>query len=174
MPKKLFKRWTPDANSIRNHRHLSFLGRLLHDANLFHLNRHSVSVAFFAGLFISVLPVPGQTVLAALAAIFLRCNLPLTVALTWIGNPVTLPVLWYIAYRWGARLMGSEISHIDFDISWEWLQHTLPLIWQPLTLGTVIMGLFLGCSGYLTVQWFWRWHVAKRWRLRHRTKNRKS
>ncbi len=170
MPKKLLRRWTPDADSIRKHRHLSFLGRLLHDANLFHLNRHSVSVASFAGLFVCVLPVPGQTVLAALAAIILRCNLPLAMALTWVGNPVTLPVFWFIAYGWGARILGSEMSHISFDVSWEWLEHTLPLIWQPLLLGTFIMGLFLGCSGYLAVQGLWRWHVAKRWHLRRRRK----
>ena len=77
MARNLLKRFIPSSTSIKNNPALHFLGDLLHDPNLFHLNRHSVSVALFWGLFIACLPIPGQMPLAALAALYFRCNLPI-------------------------------------------------------------------------------------------------
>ncbi|MFC6755273.1 DUF2062 domain-containing protein, partial [Halorubrum tibetense] len=89
MAKKLLKRWMPDPAKIRNHASLQFLGNVLHDPNLFHLNRTSVSRAFFVGIFICFLPIPGQMGLAALCALWFRANLPISAALVWISNPIT-------------------------------------------------------------------------------------
>ncbi|MBA1330154.1 ATP-binding protein, partial [Candidatus Endoriftia persephone str. Guaymas] len=91
MPKHLIKRLTPDHEMIRNHRHLQCFGKLLHDANLWHLNRRSAAGAFAVGLFMAFIPVPFQMILAAGAAILFRVNLPLSVALVWVTNPITIP-----------------------------------------------------------------------------------
>jgi len=52
---------------------------LIHDPNLFHINRHSLSAGVFVGLFIAFLPIPGQVLVAAFMAWKLRCNLPIAV-----------------------------------------------------------------------------------------------
>lgn len=166
MPRKIFKRWLPDPANVRNTPALKFLGVLLHDPNLFHLNRHSVSVAFFAGLFIAFLPVPGQTPLAAVAALLFRCNLPIAMALVWVSNPLTFPVIFFGAYKLGAWMLQVPYGHFTFELSWEWLKNDFLRIWQPLILGCVISGLFFGTLGFLIIQWTWRWHVISRWQAR--------
>ena len=170
MPRKIFKRWSPDPHKIRSTPALKFLGVLLHDPNLFHLNRHSVSVAFFVGLFIAFLPIPGQIPLAAIGAFLFRCNLPIAVALVWISNPLTFPFIFYGTYKLGAWMLQKPYSKFSFELSWTWLKNDFLLIWEPMLLGCLMAGLFFGCVGYLAIQWIWRWHVVTRWRERRQHK----
>ena len=109
MPKKLIKKYMPDHETIRNHPHLNkIFGTLLHDPNLLHLNRRSVSMAFAVGLFMAFVPVPFQMVLAAAAAIIIRCNLPISVGLVWVSNPFTMPPLFYFCYLVGTWILGID------------------------------------------------------------------
>jgi len=112
MPKKLLKRFFPSQEFIQKHPSLSFLGPVLQDPNLFHLNRYSVSMAFLVGMFLAFFPAPGQMVLAGFVAFWLRCNLPIAIALVWITNPITIPpsyaaikLLWrcHVVYQWRHR-----------------------------------------------------------------------
>lgn len=166
MPKKWFKSWMPSQEFVQRHRSLSFLGSLLHDPHLFHLNRHSISVAFFVGLFVAFLPIPGQIALAALMALRLRCNLPLAVILVWVSNPLTFAFIFYAEYWLGSSILMQEESAFYFEWSWAWFKDFFPSIWQPLLLGSILCSLFFGCLGYLTIQWSWRWHVSRKWHKR--------
>lgn len=166
MPRKLLRRWSPDPQKIRNAPGVRLLGKLLDDPNLFHLNRHSVSVAFFVGIFVGFLPIPGQIPLAALLALLLRCNLPISVTLVWISNPFTFPVIFYGTYKLGAWMLGEKHEPFTFELSWQWLTTGFPAIWQPLMLGSVAAGLFFGTLFYFLVRWGWRWHVIDRWKQR--------
>ncbi|MEW8398672.1 MAG: DUF2062 domain-containing protein, partial [Candidatus Thiodiazotropha sp.] len=65
MPKRLIKSLLPHHEEVRNHKHLKLFGSLMHDPNLWHLNRHSVSGAFAVGIFMAFIPLPLQMVFAA-------------------------------------------------------------------------------------------------------------
>lgn len=174
MPRKLLKRWLPDPKKVREKPGLQFLGTLLHDPNLFLLNRQSVSLAFMVGLFVCFLPVPGQMPLAATAALLMRCNLPLAVSLVWLTNPVTMPVLFFAAYKAGAWMLGRPPTHFSFELTWDWLSTGFLTIWKPLLLGCLTFGIGSGLAGYLLIQGFWRWHVADRWKQRGERRRKKD
>ena len=166
MPKRLLKRYLPDHDTIRRHRHLRWFGRLLHDPNLWHLNRRSVPGAFSVGLFMAFVPVPFQMVLAAGAAIALRVNLPISVALVWITNPVTMGPIFYLAYKTGALILNQPLEDVSFELSFDWLASQLAQIWQPFLLGCFLFGTLAALGGNLFIRTFWRLSVRKHWHLR--------
>src|SRR5258708_29485695 len=101
MPRKFFRKYLPSHESVRQSRHIRFLGTALHHPNLWHLNRKSVAGGTAVGLFCGLVPGPLQMLSAALLAILFRVNLPVAVILTWYTNPLTIVPLYYIAYKLG-------------------------------------------------------------------------
>ena len=166
MPRKTLKLLMPSPARLRQSRSLSLLGEWVFASNLWHINRYSASMAFFVGLFIAFAPLPGQMVLAALAAVMLRCNLPLSVGLVWITNPLTAPAIFYLAYRVGALLIDVPVHDLQFSFSFEWLEDRLELVWRPLLLGCLLCGLFFGSLGYFVVNVLWRIRIVRQWRNR--------
>lgn len=165
-PKKIIKRYMPDHQTIRQHRHLQIFGHLLHDPNLWHLNRRSVSGAFAVGLFNAFVPVPFQMVLAAAGAILFRVNLPIAVGLVWVTNPITMPPIFYFAYVVGTWILGAPVHNVDFAISWTWLSAELVAIWRPFLLGCFICGALSAAGGYGAMRAVWRFMVIRDWRMR--------
>ena len=168
MARKLFKRLMPSPELIKNHKSLQFISRWLHDPNLWHLNRNAVSLAFFLGLFAAFIPVPSQMPIAAMLAIWLRANLPISVALVWLTNPITSPPMFYAAYRIGEWVLQQPPHALKFEASLTWLSGQLAQIWQPLLCGSLLCGLVLGLVGALLVRVVWRVQVTLRWRARQR------
>lgn len=166
MPRKIIKRFMPDVETIRTHKHLQIFGTLLHDPNLWHLNRHSVSTAFAIGLFMAFMPMPFQMMAAAPLAIFFRANMPIAIALVWVSNPVTIPPIFYFCYKIGAWTLGLPPMEIDIELSWEWLTRGMLAIWQPFLLGCFIIATVSSITGYIAIRGFWRWHVMREWQQR--------
>jgi len=69
-----------------------FRGRMS-DPELWHLTRRSVSAAIGVGLFLSMVPLPGQMPLAAVLALRYRFNLPVVIAAVFVTNPLTMPAI---------------------------------------------------------------------------------
>lgn len=168
MPRKILKKITPDHKKITENRFLKIFGKLIHDPGLWHLNRYSASGAFAVGLFMCFIPIPFQMVLAAGAAILLRVNLPLSVLLCWITNPLTIPPMFYFAYLVGAWVLSWPPSEFAFELSFEWLGNELVHIWQPFLLGCFICATVLSIIGYYTISLSWRYHVVKAWKARQK------
>ncbi len=168
MPRKRLRRVLARARDVRSERSLRVFGRLLHDANLWHLNRYSVAWAVSVGLFVAFVPVPFQMVLAAAAAIVIGCNLPIAVVMVWFSNPITMPPLFFAAYKLGAWLLDETPRRVRFEMSFEWLMTKLDDIWQPLLLGCLIMGLAAALAGHAAVRVIWRIHVRQSWHARRR------
>lgn len=167
MPKKFMKRYLPTPEKIQAMKSLHFLGDIRHEPNLWHINRHSVARAFLVGIWFCLIPMPFQMVAAAFFAIWLNANLPLSVALVWISNPVTMPPLFYFNYKVGAWALSRPVLDIDFKLSWSWISERLLEIGVPLYLGSLIVATVTACMAYLTIQYLWRRKIRTEWRMRH-------
>jgi len=170
MPRKFLKRYSPSPKTIRENKALSFLGETIHQPCLWHMNRHSVARAFAIGLFCMWLPTPLQSVIAAILAIYFRAHLPLSVALVFITNPITIPPMFYFAYKLGSFLLGLDPEPVPMDLSWQWFTTTLGHIWQPLLFGSLILGIISSMVGYLGIQIIWRKSIRRRWQERQETR----
>lgn len=175
MPKRLIRKITPDHQRIRSHPHMQVFGHRLHDPSLWHLNRRSASGAFAVGLFMAYIPLPFQMLFAAAAAILFRVNLPLSVALVWITNPITIPPMFYFAYRLGAWSLGLEPVQLVFQPDLGFLLNEMGDIWWPLLFGSLICGITLAAVSYATIRALWRWHlVCELKKRRARRRDRQS
>ncbi|MGM0480501.1 MAG: DUF2062 domain-containing protein [Pseudomonadota bacterium] len=166
MARRLIKKLVPDHNKIRQYRVIQLFGSLLHDANLWHLNRRSASGAFAVGLFTAFIPVPFQMVVAAAAAIPFRVNLPLSVGLVWVSNPVTMPPMFYLCYRLGNWMLAAPPHPFTFELSWQWLAESVSTIGPSLLLGCLVMGTAASVISYLGIRVLWRQSVVNAWRSR--------
>ncbi len=173
MPRRIIKKYMPNPKVVRKHKFIKLFGSLLHDANLWHLNRRSVSGAFAVGLFSAFIPVPVQMLLAAAIAIVVRVNLPIAVGLVWITNPVTIPFMLFIAFKIGTLITGSTITPIEIEFTFESLQNGLGDVWLPVLIGCIILAISCAVTGYLLIHLLWRIKVAQAWNTRRaRKKNR--
>lgn len=166
MPRELFKRYMPDPERIRRNKSLRFLGKLIHEPNLWHLNRHSVSRAMGIGLFAAFIPLPLQMLLAAALAIPVRGNLPLSLGLVWLSNPLTIPPMFYGSYKMGSWLLQRPEITLPDHLSVDWITGQVGTLWQPLLLGSLVVGLICAVLGYALTMLYWRWWVARNWQKR--------
>lgn len=166
MPRRLIKRYMPDEATIKEHPHLSKLGSALHNPNLWHLNRNSVSLAFLVGIFCAFLPIPMQMIVAAVLAILIHSNLPISVGLVWITNPLTIPPIFYFTYLVGSWLLGHPTHEQEFTLTMEWISEQLSHIWWPLLFGSLVCGVVFSIVSYFIIRWLWAWQVGRTWRRR--------
>jgi len=135
----------------------------------FSVSRRSVCGALWVGLFIGLLPLPGQTVIAPLIALLLRVNLPVAIVVVWITNPLTMLPIFYFEYRLGCLILDLPIQPFYINLSWDWLAQELQDKWQPLLLGSFITATVTASIAYVTVSVVWRTLVTIRYRKRRRS-----
>ena len=174
MPKDFIKKYLPDPEKMKTHKSLAFMGEVLHEPNLWHLNRHSVTKAFAIGLFWGCIPMPFQMVVAALMAVRLNANLPLSVSLVWFSNPVTMPPIFYFEYLIGAWLLDMPAKALEYELSIQWISSKLYEVGFPMMLGAVLFGAFLSATGYFLIKEVWRRSVLRKWRIRQASRRQSA
>ncbi len=151
----------PSREQVHDNRWLRLFGVLLHQPQLWHINRNSVARAFAIGLFWAMIPMPFQMLPAAACAILFRANIALSIALVWITNPLTMPPIYYTCYLLGARVLRMRPAFDEFTFTWEWVQANFNAIWMPLYTGSLLAGIMLSFLSYWAVRGLWRWHVGR-------------
>ncbi|MBS0287863.1 MAG: DUF2062 domain-containing protein [Proteobacteria bacterium] len=171
MSKKLFKKlvhkYIPNIKELKD-KELKLLGKFIHDPNLWHFNRHSVSTAFSTGLFAALIPVPFQMMLAAILSIIFRGNIPIAAALAWVSNPITTPPLLYLEYKIGTYVLGITPQEFRFEASVDWVMQQSYSLAAPILVGCFIAAFAFAILGNLIVRVIWRLSVISAWKKRMR------
>jgi len=167
MPRKFFRRVS--RSYLRKERpwYLRPFDSLFSHPTFLSVNRRSIAGAVWVGLFIGLLPLPGQTILAIFAALLLRVNAPVAAITPLVTNPVTMGPLFYWEYSLGRLILDLPPRDFSIELSWEWLTSGLLAIWKPLLLGCFIAATIVASIGYVSVSVTWRLVVAARYRRRH-------
>lgn len=178
MPRKLFRKYLPSHESIRQNRYVACFGPRLQHHNLWHLNRRSVAGGVAVGLFAGLIPGsnPVQFTAAALLAIGFHVNLPIAVIVTLYSNPFTILPLYYAAFKLGQLALlarEGDLPSVALALEGKGFREWIPAAWSwlmnvgyPLIIGLPLLAILLAIVGYFTVDWAWRTHVRLEWRKR--------
>ncbi len=160
MPRRFFRKFAFKRHELSRQWFMTPFRHLLHDHRLWGIRRRWVVPAFALGVFVAVLPFPGHTLIGALLALALRVNIPVAAMATWVSNPATMVPMYYFAYRFGCRLLGTEVQPFGFEATIDWVTHTFVNIWQPMLLGSLLLGLGAAVVGYAVLDAIWRYSIA--------------
>lgn len=150
----------PSREQLEANPSLRRLAPWLGNPKLWHWSRRGVAMGAAVGLFIGFAIPFAQILLAAVAAVVLRVNLPVAAVGTLITNPLTVPPIYYAAYHLGAWATGTPapaaFSLSDPTALWD----NLGTIGQPLFAGLGITATFAAIASYLLITQAWAWRVA--------------
>ncbi len=141
----------------------------LMDKNLWKPCRDTVAKGLAIGLFMAVMPMPLQAIVAGLAAVRFHGNVPIAMAASWISNPLTTPPIIF-GQLWLGTKMAAAMNLQLPDIPWfkrfllwlsesEWFKIPIPeSILHGNTgdffLGTLASGILLAALAYPLVHLF--------------------
>jgi len=171
MPRKFFKHVSLHYRKKKDHPwYLKPFDYLLSHPIYFSAARRPVCGGLWIGLFVGMLPIPGQTILAVLAALTLRVNIPVAAVVLWVSNPLTFVPIFYLAYKIGTIVLNVPVEPFPADLDLDWLMAQTDTILKPMFTGAVIMGLSTASIAYLLVSAVWHVVTIRRYRRRHHRK----
>ena len=167
--KRWLKRVTPDRRKIENHWCFKHFAALMLDRRCWTFNRSNVTRSFALGLFIAFIPptpLPVHLAACALLGVYFRLNLPVLVATVFVSNPFTW-VPQVAGSLWvGAKLLGLDLMPFVHAISHRTLWADMGVLWAPLLLGALVLGLIASATGYVLAESVWRMRVLYQLRRR--------
>jgi uncharacterized protein (DUF2062 family) len=162
----------PSKDSIHRYRLLRPFARQLGQPALWRLHRRSVPRAVALGLVVGVIIPVMHTILAAILAIPLRANVAVAAAFTLVVNPITIPPMYYAAYRIGSWELHHDAVLVNpaaaVRVSGElgrflfWIHEAS----GPIAVGILTIAVLAGLAGYAFSALVWRWWLGSKWRQR--------
>ena len=93
--------------------------------------------------------------------------------LVWLTNPITMLPVFYCSYKFGAWMTNTPTLCLPDESTRSWVGHMLQTHWQPLLLGSFVLGLLFAALGYLATNTYWHWWVRRSWRKRQEQRRNK-
>ena len=100
--------------------------------------------------------------LAALISIFIRGNLPLSAAFTWVTNPFTYAPAYYFCYKVGEWVLGVEAGNYQLEWTLEAILNDLSVLSGPFFIGAAIVAVITSTITYWSIQGVWRLYIINK------------
>lgn len=116
---------------------------------------YAIAMGAAVGAAMSFTPFIGlHFILTFLIAWPLRGNLVAGAIGTFIGNPLTFPLIWATTYQLGHLILSREGHHVPARLGEDLLHKSWDQLWpivEPMTVGAIPLGLAVGAIVYLVV-----------------------
>jgi hypothetical protein len=151
-----------------------FVAPLARRQELWRFTRRSVPRGVAIGLLIGIFAlIPGvQVVGAALMCVPCRGNIPIAVAMTFLSNPATTPLIIAASIYVGntlsfhADFFGFQVLYSNGAGLLEWAGWLLSDAAPALLLGLFVISTLAAAIGYLISAFVWRWWIGHKRRTR--------
>ncbi|MEC7832619.1 MAG: DUF2062 domain-containing protein [Pseudomonadota bacterium] len=154
--KKFFKKYTPDKTVVEKYKILRIIGTPLLHKELWQFSRKPLCGGVAVGFFWGWMPMPFQMLPAAICSIIFRVNFPLSLIGVWISNPITMPPMMYFAYLVGNWLLNLDPQYKVFELTMDWIESAWGNIWEPLLIGSLLLGIISSILSYMTMHIIWK------------------
>ena len=173
--RELNYRFPPKSCTIPCPEKLIFGQRTLNPV-LWYVNRKSISHAVFIGTFWGILPVPFHSIFIVFTVLLIEVNLPLSLTLAWLSNPLTVVPILYLGFWLGSKIF--QVNMIDKDMILgvlhqilNWIKnfghgHIDMHLAKILVTGLVLEALLAALLFYVSTRIIWRWTVLRKWNKR--------
>ena len=166
----------PTRESMEGNRLLRPVAHRVLAPALWRFTRRSVPRGVALGMVAGFLFPVAQIAIAALFALPFRANVPVAALTTFITNPLTTPILWFVAYQIGRWLLHADTVAVAQPVTeaatgWlQWATGAFDWLWvqgPAFGLGLIVLTATCAIVGYAGTALGWRLWIAHRWR--HRT-----
>ena len=131
---------------------------------------HRIAVGAAAGVFAVFTPFLGlQLILAGIVSTVLRGSIVASLLASFVGNPITYPLIWFATFNIGNALIGEETSLRIVDLQsrasllWDGLGRLSPErvgialeglwpLFKPMVVGSLPLGGFAALATYMAVK----------------------
>jgi uncharacterized protein (DUF2062 family) len=135
----------------------NWLGDRILQKGLWSPTRESLARAWLVGWIVTVIPfLPGQSVISAIAALLVRGNLLLCIALQFLSTPLTAPVHLPACYFVGEVVRGANPKKVWSEVRGKPRLLLTGHAVTSLYLGSAVIGIIGGALGYAIIHGTWR------------------
>jgi len=154
MIRKIFKK--RETNSKLKH----FIKKYKIPREYLSINRKSISRGILIGLFWGFIPMPMQMLAVLAITPFIKFNVPISISMVWLSNPITMPFMYYMEYKTGIFLLGREgLENIELTL--DWFSQNWDNIIVPLYVGTLPYSILISGLIYYIINLLWINSVKK-------------
>ena len=105
-------------------------------------------------------------VVAAAGSIIFNTNLPISVSLVWITNPITMPFLFTLAYKVGAYFLNVNMRDVKIEPTFDSFSYIVSDIFPTILFGCLFIGFTGSMVGLLFIRLLWRMSILNKWKKR--------